>query len=164
MAALPDSSLVAAGAICLVVLGAAVAGPPPAPPAGVGEGNATLSVLEPTTGELRTSPGRFGTRARYLRTPDLVADVTTVAGHPRVVYRLAVPALGVDRQVTEVVTTTGRVRLRMPDRAYPPESYSARFRTLPPAGTYEGRLVVRVQSFSGDRTVRNRTVPVRVGR
>lgn len=164
MAGAPDSSLVAAGAVCLIVLGAALAGPPPEPATGVGEGTATVRVLSPTTEDLRTSPGRFGTRARYLRIPDLVADVTAVEGRPRVVYRLVVPALGVDRQVHEVVTATGRLHLRMPDRAYPPPAYSTRFRTLPPDGTYDGRVVVRVQSFAGDRTVHNRSIRVSVGR
>lgn len=162
MAAAPDASLVAGALVCLVVLGAAASGPPPDAPT-LGDGTATLRVDSPTADELRTSPGRFGTRARYLRVPDLVVDVTALEGRPRVVYRLVVPRLGVDRQVHQVVTTTGRTRLRMADRAYPPADYSDRFRRLPPDGTYEGYLVVRVQSFTGDRTVLNRSIRVVVG-
>lgn len=166
MAVVADSGFVAAGVICLVVLAAAFAGGPPADRPltdGVGDGNATLRVVAPTTAELATSPGRFGTSARYLRLPDLVVDVTDVEGRPRIVYRVVVPALGVDRQVTEVVTATGRTRLRMSDRAYPPAGYSNNHLSLSAAGTFDGRLVVRVQSFSTDRTVVNRSVQVEVG-
>lgn len=165
MAVVADSGFVAAGMVCLVVLAFAAVGGPPAggpPPDEVGDGTASLSVVSPTTDALATSPGRFGTSARYLRLPDLVVDVSGVDGRPRVVYRVVVPALDVDRQVHEVVTSPGRVRLEMADRAYPPAGYPGGFRSLPGDGTYEGRLVVRVQSFTTDRTVLNRSVSVRV--
>lgn len=165
MAVTPDSSVVAAGLICLVVLGAAVGGQPPRNPAagGVGDGTAELRISSPATDELRMTPGRFGTAAWYLRTPDLVVDVTAVEGRPRVVYRLVVPALEVDRQVHEVVTGTGRFRLRMADRAYPPDAV-ADFPAPEQGSGYEGYLVARVQSFAADRTVHNQSVRVRVDR
>lgn len=165
MAVVADSASVAAALVCLVVLAAAALGSPAVDrgPDGVGDGNASVSVLSPTTDELATSPGRFGTRARYLRLPDLSVDVTAIEGRPRIVYRVVVPALGVDRQVDAVVTSTGPTRLRMADRAYPPAGYSSEFRSLPATGTFDGRLVVRVQSFTTDRTVLNRSIRVRVG-
>lgn len=166
MAVVADSGFVAAGLVCLVVLAAAAVGGPATgrpPPDGVGDGTATIGVLSPAGDVLDTSQGRFGTDARYLRLPDLVVDVTALEGRPRIVYRVVVPELGVDRQVHEVVTSTGRTRLRMADRAYPPTDYPANFRTLPQDGSLEGRIVVRVQSFSTDRTVTNRSIQVRVG-
>lgn len=160
MAVAPDASQVAA---ILVVVALVVAGPSGGEPVGVGEGTATVEVVAPSPStELRTSAGRFGTAATYLRIPDLVADVTSVDGRPRLVYRLVVPALDVDRSEVTLLTGTGRVRVPMADRAYPPASYPS---AQPPAsGTYEGRLVVRVQSFTSDRTVLNRTVRVVVQR
>lgn len=143
--------------VVLTVLGG-VAGTTPTT---VGEGSATIAVETPTTDRLVTEPGRFGTAATYLRLPDLVADVTNATGRPRLVYAVRVPALDLDRQRTRLIRGEGRIRVRMADRAYPPRASDDP--GLPEPGTYDGRLVVRVQSASHDRTVVNRSIRVRVG-
>lgn len=116
------------------------------------DGTATVTVLQPDTEGLSVTPGRFGTEAVYLRVPDLVVDVEQVAGQPRLVYDLSVPALDVDEHETRVVHTTGTTRVRMSDVAMEPVE----------AGTYEGTIEIRVQSFAVDETVVNQTVEVTV--
>jgi len=122
-------------------------------PATLGEGNASASVVEPTTDSLTVSPGRFGTNATYVRIPDAVLNVETVRGHPRVLYAVTIPELGVDKQTHRYIEGTGRLRLPLSDRALP---------ARPSAGTYDGRLLIRVQAFGYDRVVLNRSVEVSV--
>lgn len=162
----PESSLVVVG---LLLLALVLAGPTWGESRDLGEGTADVTIVAPDGLEagrgpadltLRTSPGRFGAAAVYLRIPDLVVDVTDLDGRPRVVYQVTVPALDVDRQEHRVITDAGRLTIPMPDRAYPPADYPHDVTTRPSAGTYEGRLLVRVQSFTADRTVANRTVTV----
>lgn len=117
----------------------------------LGDGTATVTVVEPTGDTLVISDGRFGTNASYLRVPDLVADVEQREGQPRLVYRVRVPELGVDSQQTTLLPASGRVRISMDDVAFEDVN----------AGTYDGQVVVRVQSFSDDTTVLNRSVEVR---
>ena len=116
----------------------------------LGEGTASVTVIEPTDDTLVVNSGRFGTGATYLRIPDLVVAVEQRAGRPRLIYRVTVPALNVDEQETRLVPASGRVRLPADDVA---------FEDVEP-GTYDGRLVVRVQSFTNDTTVLNRSVEV----
>lgn len=157
MASVPDRTAVATvGIVVAVVLGGWLG----AQPATLGDGTATVRVVSPDADGLETEPGRFGTAASYLRLPDLVADVTNVTGTPRLVYRIRVPALDLDRQRSRLIRHEGRLRVSMPDRAFPPRETAEA--SPPPAGRYDGRLVVRVQSFSTDRTVLNRTVTVRI--
>lgn len=116
----------------------------------LGGGTATVTVAEPTADTFVVTDGRFGTDARYLRIPDLVATVEKRDGQPRLVYRVRIPELGVDRQETTLITASGRTRVPMDDIA---------FEEVQP-GTYDGRIVVRVQSFTDDTTVLNRSVEV----
>ncbi len=116
------------------------------------DGTATITVEQPTTDRLSVTAGRFGTRAVYLRVPDLVATVEAVSGQPRIIYEITVPELGVELRETRVVDSTGTVRVRMEDRAF--ERLSA--------GAYDARLVVRIQSTDGDWTVRDRPLEVTV--
>lgn len=158
----------------VVILGALLlAGPSWADSTSLGEGTAEVEVVAPawldgesgTDGHLEATPGRFGTATTYLRTPDLVVDVRNVSGRPALTYNLAVPALGVDRPpVQRHLTDAGKYRLHMRDVAIPPPGYSRGDVAAPAAGTYTGYLTVRVQSFSGDHVVVNRTVEVRLDR
>ena len=158
-----------------VILGALLlAGPSWAEATTLGEGTAEVEVVAPewldegsgtVDPHLEVTRGRFGTAATYLRTPDLVVDVGNVSGRPAVTYDLAVPALGVDRPpVQRRIAESGRYRLHMPDVALPPPGYTRGGESPPPAGNYTGHVTVRVQSFSGDHVVANRTVEVRIDR
>lgn len=158
MAVAPDRSGTVTGLVVVLTVLGGVAGTSPTT---VGEGTATIAIETPTTDRLVTEPGRFGTAATYLRLPDLVADVTDATGRPRLVYAVRVPALDLDRQRTRLIRGEGRMRVPMPDRAYPPRASGDA--GLPEPGSYDGRLVVRVQSASHDRTVVNRSIQVRVG-
>lgn len=116
----------------------------------LGEGTATVGSIEAPDRQLRITDGRFGTEAKYLRVPDLVADVEEIEGRPQIVYEVIVPALDVKLRSTEVVSSSGTVRVEMADRAL--DSVSE--------GPHQGYVVVGVQSFSSDVTLANRSVEV----
>ncbi len=147
------------GAAVVLVLGALLLSGPvglfaPAPTPSVGDGDAAVTVVAPTGDELPLTPGRFGTDVSYLRLPDLVAEVRDVTGSPELVYRISVPALGVEERVHHVLgrETDGRVRLDLDHRGLPRDALSA--------SEYEGRIIVRVQSFETERTIVNRSIQV----
>ena len=120
----------------------------------LGEGTASVTLVQPTGEEVRVTQGRFGSGVWYVRLPDLVVDVERVEGRPRVQYAVAVPALGVDRTEPELLTAPGRLRVPVDDRALPDR---------PENSTYRGSVRVRVQSLTAEKTVLNRTVQVTVG-
>ncbi|MFB6311112.1 MAG: hypothetical protein ABEH64_08015 [Salinirussus sp.] len=122
----------------------------------VGTGSADVRVLSPTPDHLDVESGRFGSAARYVRLPDVTMSISDVTGRPRVQYRITVPALDIDRHRSSVIEGADRLRIHLPDVALPPRGQD------PAPGTYQGRVIVAVQSFSTDRTVLNRSVPVRV--
>jgi hypothetical protein len=122
--------------------------------ASLGDGTASVTVVQPTDDQVRVTEGRFGTNVSYLRIPDLVVDVTALDGRPRVLYQVTVPELGIQKQNDDIVRSTGRMRVSISDRALPPGT---------DAGGTTARLVVRVQSFTGQSVVMNRTVDVRRG-
>lgn len=113
----------------------------------VGEGTATVAVESLPTDRLRIDDGRFGTGVRYLRVPDVRVRVEAVDADPRIVYRVQVPALGVDDAATRSLTGTAgqTVSVRGVDRAFDPGQVSA--------DRYEAVVTVRVQSFDVDETV-----------
>jgi hypothetical protein len=145
------SGYAAVGVTALVLFSVVLSGAVDVTPSTtVGDGSASVSVREPTETSLRLDPGRFGSRATYLRVPDAVVDVADRSGRPRLVYRLVVPELDISETTTRTVTRTGRFRLEMADHGLPPGTN----------GTYRGHVTVRVQSFTDDTTVLNRTVRV----
>lgn len=117
------------------------------------EGNASVTVVDGSTDTITVSEGRFGTNVTYVRIPDAVLNVDRVQGQPRVVYLISVPNLSVDKQSRRYIESTGRLTVPMSDRALP---------NRPAAGTYDGRIVIRVQSFGYDEVVLNRSVEVTV--
>lgn len=119
----------------------------------LGDGTASVTVLEPETNHLRVTDGRFGAAVSYVRLPDLVVDVDRVEGQPRIQYTIAVPELGVEKAVTRVVTSERRVHLSVADQALPGK---------PERAEYRGFLRVRVQSFTTEKTVVNRSLEVAV--
>jgi hypothetical protein len=120
------------------------------------DGNATVDVVAPTGDRLAVESGRFTTAADYLRLPDLVVDVSSVSGTPRIHYRQTVPELGIDRQNARLIRREGRIRVPLADVAYPPTG------ERPEPGEYDGRVLVRVQSFSTDTVVANRSIRIGV--
>jgi hypothetical protein len=148
-----NATMIAAAAIVAVV---AVGGMAGAEAARIDDGTATVEVSSPTTDRLAVEPGRFGTEADYLRVPDLVVDVRSRSGTPRIFYRVSVPGMDLDRHATSLLGRTGRLRVHLPDVAYPPTA------PRPDPGTYVGRIEVRVQSFGTDTLVETRSVRVRV--
>jgi hypothetical protein len=154
MPAVPQASYVV---VALVLLAPVVAGPG-GTPTELGDGTADVAIISPTDERLSVEPGRFGTAAPYLRLPDLVVDVSNLTGRPRALYAVEVPALDVDQTETRLIRDEGRLTIHMPDRAFQPPADSP---SVMPNGTVEGRLIVRVQSFSSGRIHLNRTVTVR---
>lgn len=159
--------------VAVLIVGALVAvGPAWSESPSLGDGTAEIEIvspawLDPGTGptgrELATTPGRFGTAATYVRMPDLVVDVTNVTGTPELYYDVDVPAIEVDTAAVERrLTGPGRYRLHLADVALPPGDYQVHGVSPPEPGTYTGRVTVRVQSFSAQTVVVNRTVQVRV--
>jgi hypothetical protein len=122
--------------------------------ASLGDGTASVTVVEPTGDDVRVTDGRFGTNVSYVRIPDLVVDVESVDGRPRVFYQVTVPELGIRKQNDAIVRSTGRMRVSISDRAVPPGAE---------IGGSTARFVVRVQSYTGGTVVMNRTVGVRHG-
>lgn len=122
----------------------------------VGDGNATVSEITVETGDFRFSEGRFGTGVIYLRAPPASVDVTSVTGQPRIVYRLRVPALHVDRVGTRMLSGPGDVTVRMDDRAFPPGALSQ--------PRYHAVVTVHVQSRTVYRTVFNASIELEVDR
>lgn len=127
-----------------------------ADPTLVGPGNATLSAVSVDTADFRFSDGRFGTGVVYLRAPDATLHVDRLTGQPRIVYRLRVPALDVDRISTRVLSGPGAVTVGMDDRALRPERLAR--------SEYRAVITVRVQSRTIDRTVFNETITLRAER
>ena len=117
------------------------------------DGNASATVVDGSTDGLTVSEGRFGTNVTYVRIPDATLDVERVRGQPRVVYSVTVPNLSVDKQSRRYIESTGRLTVPMSDRALP---------NRPDAGTYQGRVLIRVQSFGYDEIVLNRSIEVTV--
>jgi hypothetical protein len=124
------------------------------PPGTVGDGNAVASSVTVDGDTVRITPGRFGTAVSYVRVPDASVRLTGVTGAPRVVYRLEVPALGIDHHATRLVSGPGSVTVRLRDVAVRPERVSA--------DRYEGRLTVRIQSHTVDRLVRTESLTIEV--
>ena len=118
------------------------------------DGTASVTVVEPTAETIQVTEGRFGTNVSYVRIPDLVLDVTSVNGQPRVLYQVTIPELNIRMQNDKLVQSTGRLRVPVSDHTVS--------KGKPLAGA-EARLVVRVQSYSGGQVVMNRTVEVRRG-
>jgi hypothetical protein len=118
----------------------------------LGDGTATVGSIR-TVDEFAMTPGRFGTGVLYLRIPDVRAEFESVTGRSRLVYRVAVPALGFDRVGTrQVGPDTGSVTVGMSDRAFAPRTTE-----WPPSTV---TVTVRIQSFTVDRTVLQRNVTV----
>jgi hypothetical protein len=122
-------------------------------PATLDDGNASVTVVADSVDSLTVSKGRFGTDVTYVRIPDAVVDVDRVRGRPRVVYLLSVPNLSVDKQSRRYIESPGRLTIPMRDRALPER---------PAAGTYRGRVLIRVQSFGYDDVILNRSIEVTV--
>lgn len=124
----------------------------------VGEGTASVTVESLSTERLRIDDGRFGTGVRYLRVPDVRVRVDDVDADPRLVYRIQVPALGVDDATTRSLTGTAgqTLTVRGVDRAFDPGQVSA--------DQYEAIVTVRVQSFDVDETVVSVNETVEVAR
>lgn len=140
----------------LVVTGPLVGGPQTGPTeSGLGEGTATVESVR-LTDSPSFSPGRFGTGVVYLRVPDAAVEFASATDRSRLVYRVAVPALGFDRVGTAAVEpgTTHR-RVGTSDRAFAPETLDR--------DRYRVNVTVRVQSFAVDRTVFRRNVTVEAG-
>jgi hypothetical protein len=117
----------------------------------LGEGNASIEIVQPADRPLSVTEGRFGTGVSYVRIPDLVVDVTSVEGNPRVFYQVRVPKLGIKKQNHRIIDGTGKLRVPISDRAIPRSTE---------IGNATAHLVVRVQSYSGGQIVLNRTVEV----
>lgn len=119
----------------------------------VGTGNATVESATVDPSATAVTDGRFGVQFDYLRAPTAVVSVASVTGRPRLVYIASVPALGIERIETRVLTGPGRYRLTPDAEALAPET---------PPGVYDVSLTVRVQSFDGARTVSNANASVEV--
>lgn len=118
----------------------------------LGDGTATVGSVE-TAGGFALTPGRFGTGVVYLRIPDVTAEFESVTGRSRLVYRVAVPALGFDRVGTRPVEPeTTDATVGMSDRAFAPSTLDR--------SSYTVTVTGRVQSFAIDRTVLRRNVTV----
>ncbi|MFB6308627.1 MAG: hypothetical protein ABEH35_04785 [Haloarculaceae archaeon] len=149
----------AVGLICLLLLASGPlvgGGVPERVPSEVGDGNATVTVESFPADQFRIDRGRFGTNVSYLRIPDIHLFVASVRGTPRLVYRIELPALGVDRVATDILTSRARGdrRLTAQDRAIP-------YRDLDNE-TYRATVTVRVQSFDVNYDLVRRNVTVEV--
>lgn len=120
----------------------------------LGDGTATVERVQ-LTDSPSFSSGRFGTGVVYLRIPDAAVEFTSTSGRSRLVYRVAVPALGFDRVGTATVDSgTIRRQVTMSDRAFAPDTLDR--------DRYRVNVTVRVQSFTVDRTVFRRNLTVGV--
>ncbi|WP_254273046.1 hypothetical protein [Haloarcula marina] len=124
------------------------------PPSAFGDGTATVDEVAVETETLRVTGGRFGTGVEYVRVPTATVTVATVTDRPRLVYVVAVPGLDIELTDSVVVTDAGTYRLDPGDRGL--ESGSAT------ATQYEGRVAVRVQSFTDAKTVYRENATVEV--
>lgn len=155
----PDrvETVVAVAILLVVLLSGPVGGlSPSGGPQRVGDGDADVVVQRAAGEDLEVTAGRFGTKGGYLRISDLVADVRSVTGRPELVYQVTVPELDLEARRRHVLgpDSTGTVRLSLDDRGLPSEALAAE--------SYRGLVVVRVQSFSTERIVLNRSVAVPV--
>lgn len=165
-----DAEALVVGLSMLLML--ALAGPNWGQTRSLGDGSADVRVVAPAelTPEgadqeltFSPSPGRFGAAPRYLRTPDLRVNVTQLSGRPRIVYLFVVPRLGIEERTKKLIDGTGHIHLPAEDAAFPPSGYPYNTSRRPDPGTYEGRILVRVQSFTSDSIVVNRSIRVEVG-
>lgn len=149
---------VAVVAVVLVASGPLAGGlvQPSGTPTTVDDGNATVASVAVPAENLEITPGRFGTDVSYLRIPDAEVRLASVTDHPRLVYRIEVPALDVELTATKIVTDRGTHRLHLRDYGMDPATVTN--------GSYDATVSVRVQSFGLDRTVSRENVTVEVGR
>lgn len=154
------TSVLAVGVVALVLL---ASGPlagglvrPSGTPTTVDDGNATVAGVSVPTEALEISPGRFGTDVTYLRIPDAQVRLASVTDHPRLVYRIEVPALDAELTTTRIVADCGSYRLSIRDHGMDPATVSN--------DSYDATVTVRVQSFALDRTVYRENVTVEVNR
>jgi len=157
-----DESIVTSSLVA-VVLASVVTGPAiglvdvtPAPDARlVGDGTATVSAVELDTESFRFERGRFGSGVDYLRVPDPTVQFASVSGRPRVVYRVSVPAVGVERLQTRLLSSGDRhARVSMSDRAFPRCGCDLAIGNEPHLVIVE----IRIQSFDVDKTVYSTTL------
>jgi hypothetical protein len=123
--------------------------------ADLGSGDATVEAVT-LEDRLVVTDGRFGTGVAYLRIPEARVALAVVEGRSRLVYSVAVPALGFERVGDRTVgpRSPDTVTVGMSDRAVRYDAVDA--------DAYEATMTVRVQSFSVDRTVFQRNVTVEV--
>jgi hypothetical protein len=142
-------------AVALVVSGPFVSNSTADQPAGLGSGDAAVESVS-LEDQLLVTDGRFGTGVAYLRIPDVRVALAAVEGRSRLVYSVAVPALGFERVGDRTVSPASpdTVTVGMSDRAFRYASVDS--------GPYTAAVSVRVQSFSADRTVFQRNVTVEV--
>lgn len=125
-----------------------------APGTGLDDGNATVNGVA-LASDLSVTEGRFGTGVAYLRVPDAAVELGSVAGTPRLVYRVSVPGLGIEGAETRRLSSAaGRVSVGFADRALRYETVRQR--------QYRAAVSVHVQSFAVYRTVYRRNVTVDV--
>lgn len=120
----------------------------------LGDGNATVAAVSVDVTAVQITPGRFGTDVPYLRIPDAEINVDDLEGHPRLVYRVEVPALDLDLAATKRIQETGPTTVRLSDAALAAEKLAA--------DSYGGRVTIRVQSLSSDYTVFNESTTIEV--
>lgn len=121
---------------------------------GVGEGNATVDVVEaPSTVALERG---YQSESYYLTVPDARVRFAALAGKPIVAYGIEIPALGYSRSTTHFLT----------DRGPGWVSLSLREDTLSngtvTADSYEGRLSIVVRDSDGKTVVYDEPVRVEV--
>lgn len=129
---------------------------PSGTPTTVDDGNATVASVDVPTTEFEITPGRFGTNVTYLRIPDAEARLASVTDHPRLVYRIEIPALDAELTATKIVADRGTHRLHLRDYGMDPATVTNE--------RYDATVSVRVQSFAVDRTVYRENVSVEVER
>lgn len=124
----------------------------------VGEGDAEVRILSAPAEDLRLTAGRFGADVAYLRLPTLSLSVAERTGRPELLYEVRVPELDVQaRERTILGPRTGdTLRIHLADEGLPATALQR--------DRYDGRILVRLQSFSTERTLLNRSVAVEVGR
>lgn len=126
--------------------------------ANVGSGSADVTVTGDPAADIRIDRGRFGTGVYYLRPPAFGVSVADVAGRSRLVYIVRVPALDYEGSTSDRLGpgAAGDRTLQLSSRAFERDRITE--------DSYRAELVVRVQSFEGDRVVYHRNVTVRVHR
>jgi len=118
-----------------------------------GNGSADVTI-ETLPDSLTISKGRYDAQKYYLRTPDVVAQVSNVTGQPFLRYDVSIGELGYSTTTTAFLSpsTEGQTRLSLGRRSFEEDEIQR--------NRYNGTITILVRANGSDRIIERANVTV----